>query len=154
VLEIGEQIADGLAKAHGAGILHRDLKPDNLMISKDGFVKILDFGLAKLAPVDGHDETSEAPTQARPATSAGAVMGTAGYMSPEQASGRAVDFRSDQFSLGAVLYEMVTGKRAFARKTNAETLVAIIREEPEDASRLAPRSPAPLRWLIERCLEK
>ena len=153
VLEIAEQLADGLAKAHSAGILHRDLKPDNVMVSKDGFVKILDFGLAKLgaAPVDGG---SDLETAARPATSPGAVMGTVGYMSPEQASGRAVDFRSDQFSLGAVLYEMVTGTRPFARKTSAETLVAIIREEPEDAAKLNPRSPAPLRWLIERCLEK
>ncbi len=153
VLEIGEQLADGLAKAHGAGILHRDLKPDNVMVSKDGFVKILDFGLAKLGPAPA-DGVSELETAARPATSPGAVMGTAGYMSPEQASGRPVDFRSDQFSLGTVLYEMVTGTRPFARKTGAETLVAIIREEPEDPGKLNPRSPAPLRWLIERCLEK
>ncbi len=153
VLEIAEQLADGLAKAHEAGILHRDLKPDNVMVSKDGFVKILDFGLAKLgaATVDG---VSGLETAARPGTSPGAVMGTVGYMSPEQASGRPVDFRSDQFSLGAVLYEMVTGTRPFVRKTSAETLVAIIREEPEDAGKLNPRSPAPLRWLIERCLEK
>jgi eukaryotic-like serine/threonine-protein kinase len=153
VLEIAEQMADGLAKAHSAGILHRDLKPDNVMVSKDGFVKILDFGLAKLAagPANG---VSELETVARPATSPGAVVGTVGYMSPEQASGHPVDFRSDQFSLGAVLYEMVTGTRPFARKTNAETMVAIIREEPEDAAKLNPRSPAPLRWLIERCLEK
>ncbi|HET7294598.1 MAG TPA: protein kinase [Vicinamibacteria bacterium] len=153
VLEIAEQLADGLAKAHGAGILHRDLKPDNVMVSKDGFVKILDFGLAKLegAAVEGGSELETAP---RPGTSPGAVMGTVGYMSPEQASGRPVDFRSDQFSLGTILYEMVTGTRPFVRKTNAETLVAIIREEPEDAAKLNPRSPAPLRWLIERCLEK
>ena len=153
VLEIAEQLADGLAKAHDAGILHRDLKPENVMVSKDGFVKILDFGLAKLGmtPAAG---VSELETAVRPGTSPGAVMGTVGYMSPEQASGRPVDFRSDQFSLGAVLYEMVTGTRPFARKTSAETLVAIIREEPEDAGKLNPRSPAPLRWLIERCLEK
>ncbi len=153
VLEIAEQLADGLAKAHSAGILHRDLKPDNVMVSKDGFVKILDFGLAKLAagPIDG---VSGLETVARPATSLGAVVGTVGYMSPEQASGRPADFRSDQFSLGAVLYEMVTGSKPFVRNTSAETLVAIIREEPEDPAKLNPRSPAPLRWLIERCLEK
>jgi predicted Ser/Thr protein kinase/WD40 repeat protein len=153
VLEIAEQLADGLAKAHDAGILHRDLKPDNVMVSKDGFVKILDFGLAKLGAAT-FDGVSELETAARPGTSPGAVMGTVGYMSPEQASGRPVDFRSDQFSLGAVLYEMVTGTRPFVRKTSAETLVAIIREEPEDPGKLNPRSPAPLRWLIERCLEK
>jgi predicted Ser/Thr protein kinase len=154
VLEIAEQLADGLAKAHEAGILHRDLKPDNVMVSKDGFVKILDFGLAKLGAAMTLDGASDLETAARPGTSPGAVMGTVGYMSPEQASGRPVDFRSDQFSLGAVLYEMVTGTRPFVRKTSAETLVAIIREEPEDAAKLNPRSPAPLRWLIERCLEK
>jgi Tol biopolymer transport system component/predicted Ser/Thr protein kinase len=153
LLEIGAQAADGLAKAHAAGIVHRDLKPENLMITKDGFVKILDFGLAKLVePVS--EPVSVLPTAVAPPTEPGTVMGTAGYMSPEQASGQTLDFRSDQFSLGAILYEMATGARAFRRKTSAETLVAIMREEPEPIGQLNPRAPAHVRWIIERCLAK
>jgi dipeptidyl aminopeptidase/acylaminoacyl peptidase len=152
-LDLAAQIADGLAKAHAAGIVHRDLKPENVMVSKDGFVKILDFGLAKLtAPLS--DSQSQLQTAAAPDTGAGVVLGTVGYMSPEQASGRPVDFRSDQFALGAIVYEMATGKRPFQRATGAETLAAIIREEPEDVARVNPRAPAPLRWIIDRCLEK
>src|SRR2546428_206376 len=119
-IPIAAQIADGLAKAHAAGIVHRDLKPENLMVSKDGFVKILDFGLAKLVePLS--KEGSEVPTAIASATQPGTVMGTVGYMSPEQASGQPVDFRSDQFSFGTILYETATGKRAFQGKTGAET---------------------------------
>ena len=117
--------------------MHRDLKPENLMVSKDGFVKILDFGLAKLIEAPSQDD-SVVPTAIAAPTQPGTVMGTAGYMSPEQASGQPVDFHSDQFTLGAILYEMATGKRAFQRKTGAETLTAIIREEPEPLSQLAP----------------
>ena len=108
LLDVAVQTADGLAKAHSAGIVHRDLKPENVMVSKDGYVKILDFGLAKLTETVSQDG-SALPT-AIGATAPGTVMGTAGYMSPEQASGRAVDSRSDQFSLGVVLYEMLTGR--------------------------------------------
>ena len=152
LLDIAVQTAEGLAKAHGAGIVHRDLKPENLMVSKDGYVKILDFGLAKLTePVS--EDASALPTMIG-ATEPGTVMGTAGYMSPEQASGQPVDFRSDQFALGAILYEMATGRRAFQRKTGAETLVAIMREEPESLSQLAPKAPAPIRWIVERLLAK
>ena len=123
LLDVATQTAEGLAKAHSAGIVHRDLKPENLMVSKDGFVKILDFGLAKLVePVA--EEASVLPTAAPSPTQPGTVLGTAGYMSPEQASGQSIDFRSDQFSLGTILYEMASGKRAFQRKTGAETLVA------------------------------
>ena len=147
------QTADGLAKAHGAGIVHRDLKPENLMISKDGFVKILDFGLAKLVEPSAVD-ASAVPTAAASPTEPGTVMGTAGYMSPEQARGQEIDFRSDQFSLGTILYEMATGKRAFRRDTAAETLVAIIRDEPPPLSQAAPQAPAPVRWIVERCLAK
>ncbi|HEY1250436.1 MAG TPA: WD40 repeat domain-containing serine/threonine protein kinase [Thermoanaerobaculia bacterium] len=153
LLDIGVQTAEGLAKAHANGIVHRDLKPENLMISRDGFVKILDFGLAKLTePV--HQAASVLPTAVAAPTQPGTVMGTAGYMSPEQASGHPVDFRSDQFSLGSILYEMAAGEKAFQRKTGAETLVAIIREEPAPLSQAAPKAPAPVRWIVERCLAK
>jgi serine/threonine protein kinase/Tol biopolymer transport system component len=153
LLALAAQIADALARAHEAGIIHRDLKPENLMATRDGLVKVLDFGLAKLAlPESG--EVSAMPTLAQPETQPGVVLGTVGYMSPEQASGKPVDFRSDQFSFGSILYEMATGKRAFSRGTTAETLVAIIREEPEPLGSLVPRAPAAVRWVIERCLAK
>src|SRR6202521_5460217 len=145
-IEIAAQVAEGLTKAHEAGIAHRDLKPENLMVSDDGFVKILDFGLAKLAS----PESDICVT----ATTPGLVMGTLGYMSPEQASGDRLDFRSDQFSFGLVLYEMVTGTRGFQRSTAAETLVAILREPPEPITRQNRDAPAPLCWAIERCLAK
>ena len=149
ILDVACQIADGLAKAHAAGIVHRDLKPENVMISKDGFVKVLDFGLAKL--VESSDQSvSEIATGTTP----GMVMGTVGYMSPEQASGKSVDFHSDQFSLGTILYEMAAGKKAFRRDTAAEILVAIIRDEPEPLGPASPKLPPPLRWIIERCLNK
>jgi predicted ATPase/serine/threonine protein kinase len=149
-IEIATQVAEGLTKAHEAGIAHRDLKPENLMVSYDGLVKILDFGLAKLAWPSGEGPemctTSPIPS--------GPVLGTVGYMSPEQASGHRLDFRSDQFSFGLVLYEMVTRKRAFQRRTAPETLVAILREEAEPIGVQNPDVPAPLCWTIERCLAK
>jgi Tol biopolymer transport system component len=153
LLDIAVQTAEGLSKAHAAGIVHRDLKPENLMVSKDGYVKILDFGLAKLTEAVS-EQASVLPTAVAAPTQPGTVMGTAGYMSPEQASGQTVDFRSDQFSLGSILYEMATGKKAFQRKTGAETLAAIIREEPDPLGQLAPKAPAPVRWAVERCLSK
>ncbi|HTR01753.1 MAG TPA: protein kinase, partial [Thermoanaerobaculia bacterium] len=153
VLQIALQIAEGLAKAHAAGIVHRDLKPENLMVSRDGFVKILDFGLAKLATEKREDMTS-APTMGGPKTGSGVILGTIAYMSPEQASGASVDFRSDQFAFGSVLYEMVTGRRPFRAATSAETLTAIIREEPTPIGSLDARVPAPLCWIVERCLAK
>jgi hypothetical protein len=152
LLEVGAQAADGLAKAHAAGIVHRDLKPENLMVTKDGFVKILDFGLAKLSPTTA-DGVSDLPTISR-RTEPGTVLGTVGYMSPEQAGGKVVDFRSDQFALGAILYELATGRRAFRRPTAAQTLAAIIQDDPEPIATLNLKTPAPLRWTIERCLAK
>jgi predicted ATPase len=151
-IEIAAQVAEGLAKAHEAGIAHRDLKPENLMVSHDGLVKILDFGVAKLAsPGRGPLDLSSTSAALTPY---GLVLGTVGYMSPEQAGGQGVDFRSDQFSFGLVLYEMVTGKRAFQRSTAAETLVAILREQAEPIGLQNLDAPAPLCWAIERCLTK
>ncbi len=154
VLEIGTQTAEGLSAAHAVGIVHRDLKPENLILSKDGYVKILDFGLAKLAEKSPASEEAPTMTAGAPGTEPGTVMGTVGYMSPEQAAGQAVDFRSDQFSFGSILYEMSTGQRAFQRRTGVETLAAILREEPRAVAELNPAAPPPLRWTIERCLAK
>ena len=130
LLGIAGQMAEGLAKAHATGIVHRDLKPENVMVTRENIVKILDFGLAKLtSPTGETGELTQSPTVSA-ATEAGVVLGTVGYMSPEQALGQALDFRSDQFSFGAILYEMITGRRAFARPSAPETMTAIIREEP------------------------
>ncbi len=148
VVTLASQFADALAKAHEAGIVHRDLKPENLMITTDGFLKILDFGLAKLTKPSM--EVSTLQTQ----TSAGLVLGTAAYMSPEQAAGKSVDFRSDQFSFGSILYEMVTGSRPFSKNTAVETMTSIIRDQAEPVSSIAPVVPGPLRWIIERCMAK
>jgi predicted ATPase len=151
-IEIAAQIAEGLTKAHEAGITHRDLKPENLMVSHDGFVKILDFGLAKQASLGS--ERRDLDHTSTSLTASGLVLGTVGYMSPEQADGQLLDFRSDQFSFGLVLYEMVTGERPFQRSTAAETLVAILREQAKPIGLLNREAPAPLCWAIERCLAK
>jgi serine/threonine protein kinase len=152
-LTIAAQVADGLAKAHDAGIVHRDLKPENVMVSSDGFAKILDFGLAKLVAGDAESHGGMETITAK-GTRPGTVMGTVGYMSPEQASGRPADSRSDQFSFGVVLYEMLTGRRAFQESTAVETLSAIIRDDPPPINQLSPAVPPPVRWIVERCLAK
>ena len=149
LLEVACQIASGLARAHEAGIVHRDLKTENVMISRDGLVKILDFGLAKRIPFEGDAGSVEA-TQ----TQEGAVVGTVGYMSPEQAAGKSVDYHSDQFSFGSILYEMLTGKRAFERPTAAQTLSAIMESVPQPIAALNSKAPSQLRWIVERCLAK
>ena len=151
--EIGIPIAEGLAGAHFKGIVHRDLKPDNIFLTSDGRVKVLDFGLARLAPVIAFQEQTSAPTT--PAdTEPGTVMGSVGYMSPEQVRSLPTDARSDIFSMGCVLYEMVTGNRAFSRKTAAETMTAILNEDPPDVSESGKQVPLALNRLIRRCLEK
>ncbi len=147
-VECAVQIAQGLAAAHEKGVTHRDLKPDNLFLSKDGRVKILDFGLAYVEPTaaTGDDQTSP--------TAAGMVLGTVGYMSPEQVRGQPVDHRSDIFSFGAVLYEMVSGQRAFRRDTSAETMTSILKEEPPELSASGQPVPPGLDRIMRHCLEK
>ena len=155
-LKCGIQMADALAVAHAAGIVHRDLKPGNVMVtgapSGPGLVKVLDFGLAKLTEAGGGEL---APTETlKPHTEEGTILGTVAYMSPEQAEGKTVDARSDIFSFGAVLYEMVTGRRAFQRDSRLSTLAAILREEPKPATQVAVETPRDLEKIISRCLRK
>jgi serine/threonine protein kinase len=151
-IDIGIQVAHGLAAAHDKGIAHRDLKPENLFITKDGRIKILDFGLAKLMQSQA-DSGSSGPTLTH-GTDPGMVMGTAGYMSPEQVRGMAVDHRADIFAFGAILYEMLAGRRAFQRATSAETMTAILNEDPPGFSQIAASTPPGLQRIVHRCLEK
>ena len=151
-LDYALQIAHGLAAAHEKGIIHRDLKPDNLFVTKDGRVKILDFGLAKLTQIDPAGSTSMAT--ATHGTEAGLVMGTAGYMSPEQVRGMTLDPRSDIFSFGAILYEMLAGKRAFHGDTPADTMSAILKEDPPELSETNRNVSPALERIVQHCLEK
>ncbi|HKW01965.1 MAG TPA: protein kinase [Vicinamibacterales bacterium] len=149
--DIVSQVADGLAAAHAAGVVHRDLKPRNVMLTEDGRAKIVDFGIGKTnRPAPGADD----PTVERGLTDTLAAAGTPGYMSPEQVAGRPIDFRTDQFALGAILYEMLTGRRAFRRDTSAQTMAAIIEAEPEPLAERAPDVPIQLVTIVERCLAK
>jgi serine/threonine protein kinase len=152
-LDLGAQLADGLSKAHRAGIVHRDLKPENLMVTPDGLLKILDFGLAKVvkAPLQDLDVRE---TLSRHGTQAGMLVGTLEYMSPEQASGRPLDQRTDQFSLGLILYEMLTGSPAFRRDSPAQVLAAVIERDPDPLLAKRPDVPAALAALISRSLQK
>jgi serine/threonine protein kinase len=153
VLNVSIQIADALAAAHKAGIIHRDIKPENIMIRPDGYVKVLDFGLAKLSEPDSAEVLLEASTRAIN-TGSGVVIGTVGYMSPEQARGQGVDARSDIFNLGAVIYEMVAGQKPFSGKTPSDTFAAILKTEPPLLSDVAPDAPAELVRIVTKALRK
>ncbi len=152
-LEYAQQITTGLAAAHEKGIVHRDLKPENLFVTKDGRVKILDFGLAKLRlPQPGVVDT-DAPTQKR-LTDPGVVMGTVGYMSPEQVRGQETDHRSDIFAFGVILYEMLSGQRAFRGASAIEVMNAILKEEPAELGETSTKISPQLEKLVRSCLEK
>jgi serine/threonine protein kinase len=151
-LKLAIQMADALAKAHSAGIIHRDLKPTNMMVTVDGLVKVLDFGLVKLTEVSESDEGGTRTTQLQ--TEEGTIVGTLSYMSPEQAEGKKVDARSDIFSFGAVLYEMVSGQKAFQGESKLSILTAVLKQEPRPISQLVPSTPRDLEKIINRCLRK
>jgi hypothetical protein len=146
-LELALQVAAGLADAHEHGIVHRDIKPPNLFVTTAGPLKILDFGVAKLARESWSENEG-------PVTEPGLIIGTAGYMSPEQARGAVVDHRTDQFSLGCVLYELLTGEPPFRRGSAVQTLAALIHDEPAPLAKVDPRLPLDVLWLVERCLAK
>ena len=151
-LNTGEQIASALAEAHAAGIIHRDIKPENIMLRRDGIVKVLDFGLAKLT--EQKESGPEDSTRALVKTSAGIVMGTVTYMSPEQARGLPVDARSDTWSLGVVLYEMMSGRAPFAGATTSDIIAAILEREPRSLTSISSDIPDALEWIVNKALTK
>ncbi|HET9527617.1 MAG TPA: protein kinase [Pyrinomonadaceae bacterium] len=155
ILEIAIQIASALEEAHAAGITHRDIKPDNVMVRRNGYVKVLDFGLAKLTEtVDRSPLDPDAATRVMVQTDAGVVMGTSHYMSPEQARGKPVDARSDIWSLGVVIYELVAGRTPFSGETSTDVIIAITQKEPPPLARFAPSVPAELEWIVNKALRK
>jgi serine/threonine protein kinase len=149
-IDYGVQVARGLSAAHGKGIVHRDLKPENLFVTKDGRVKILDFGLAKLTRPGAEHSAPALEGETEP----GMVLGTVGYMSPEQVRGQGADHRTDIFSFGAILYEMLAGKRAFQKATSADTMSAILNEDPAAISQVTASIAPALQRVVHRCLEK
>lgn len=155
ILDIAVQVASALEEAHAAGIVHRDIKPDNVMVRRNGYVKVLDFGLAKLTEtVDRSPADAEASTRVFVQTDAGVVMGTSHYMSPEQARGKPVDARSDIWSLGVVVYELVAGRTPFEGETSTDVIVGITQKEPPPLARYAPNVPAELDWIVMKALRK
>ena len=152
-IAVARQMADALEAAHGKNIIHRDLKPANIKLTLDGTVKVLDFGLAKALDTSASSDMTESPTVTAVGTRAGVILGTAAYMSPEQARGLSVDKRTDIWAFGCVLYEMLTGRAAFASATISDTIAAILEREP-DWRALPAHVPPPIRRLLQRCLEK
>src|SRR5437660_5025666 len=156
ILDVAIQVAGALEEAHAAGIVHRDIKPENIMIRRNGHVKVLDFGLAKLteASLSADETDTEAVTRALVQTDAGVVMGTSQYMSPEQARGKPVDARTDIWSLGVVIYEMAAGRAPFSGETKTDVIVAIAKNDPPPLARFAPNAPAEFEWIVLKALRK